>query len=214
MNEELRKMVEEERLGKGNNEYENKDSKSISRNTNYKHKENLEDQYDEIDEKEEKRKKKLEKINKNKKNSFLEPKMSEEEMLKKKSIQIYNQIEKITENCPRCFETSKTFKDNLVICFSNFCFLSLPSCQPFVDFHCYIVPIHHVSSLLDCDEDVITEITNFKKCLIRLFESLGLRPVFLETCKELTKGKHHTFIEVIPLEEGKKILQSFLFIYF
>ena len=208
MNDELRKMLEEEKLGKGMNDYATIDGKKITKNSNYKHQDDLEDQYDAIDENNN-----SSSSSKKKRKQQEKPVISQEELVKKKAIDTYNQFEKITENCPRCFETSKSFKDNLVISFSNFCFLSLPPCEPFVEFHCYIVPIHHVPSLLECDEDTITEITNFKKCLIRMFESVGKRPVFLETCKEITKGKHHTFIEVIPLEEGNNFF-FFIFLHF
>jgi len=35
--------------------------------------------------------------------------------------------------------------------------------------HCIIVPAEHASSSRQVDEDVFTELRNFKKCLIRMF---------------------------------------------
>ena len=50
--------------------------------------------------------------------------------------------------------------------------------------HCMIVPNEHVLTLLDCDDDEWTEIRNFQKSVIRMFDAINqgimiyLRPYF------------------------------------
>lgn len=202
MDEELRKMVEHEKMTKGVSNYIDDESHKLAKNHSYKHK-SLDDQFDSLDDKQ------PQKTQKKRKQE--PPKLSEEELLKKRAIQSYNAFEQIMENCPRCLEHSKKIAKHLIVSVSNFCFLSLPFNEPFVEGHCYIVPIQHVASSLECDEDTMTEVSNFKKCLIRMFEEEGKRPVFIETCKDIT-NKSHTYIEVIPLEEGSIFYFFFLFI--
>ena len=38
--------------------------------------------------------------------------------------------------------------------------------------HCFIVPLEHVSSVTAVDEDVYTEIKNFKKCVARMYATM------------------------------------------
>jgi diadenosine tetraphosphate (Ap4A) HIT family hydrolase len=52
-------------------------------------------------------------------------------------------------------------------------FLSFPETIDMVSGHCLIVPNEHVLTLLDCDDDEWTEIRNFQKSVIRMFDALN-----------------------------------------
>ena len=77
-------------------------------------------------------------------------------------------------------------------------YLALPETVDMVPFHCLIVPMQHVSSTLELDDDVWDEIRNFKKCLIRMFEKINRGVLFMEQVMHL-KRKVHTVIECIPV---------------
>lgn len=48
------------------------------------------------------------------------------------------------------------------------------------------------------DEDVYTEIRNFQKCLIRMFDALDQEVVFFETVGSLHQSRH-TLVECVPM---------------
>ncbi len=58
-------------------------------------------------------------------------------------------------------------------------FLSFPETIDMVQGHCLIVPNEHVLTLLDCDDDEWTEIRNFQKSVIRMFDTLNKGFYFL-----------------------------------
>ena len=190
MDKELREMVQEEKLHKGvGSDYLSKDARKLANNSSYKHTDNLDEQYEKIGQEPKKRKRQAE--------------VSEEAQQQRKAQQTMTAVQKIMESCPRCYEGSQKMAKHLVIAVASRCYLALPAKEPFVEGHCYIVPMSHQPSSLELDEDTLTEIRNFKKCLIRMFEEQGRRPIFLETCLSETQqfNKHHTFLEVLPLQE-------------
>lgn len=67
--------------------------------------------------------------------------------------------------------------------------------------HCIIVPTEHVLTTLDCDDDEWTEIRNFQKSLIRMFDAQDQGVLFMEQVVNF-KWHKHTVIECIPLPRG------------
>jgi len=77
-------------------------------------------------------------------------------------------------------------------------YLALPAMGSLTEGHCLIVPCTHVNSTLLADEDVWTEMRNFKKCLIRMFAREDQGVLFMETVMEQRKNRH-TVVECVPL---------------
>jgi len=89
-----------------------------------------------------------------------------------------------------------------VIAVGNRVYLALPPRDPICEGHCYIIPIEMEVSTRNADEDVWTEMRNFKKCLLIMFAQMGKDCIFLETAMKLSQQKH-TIVEAIPLPAGK-----------
>lgn len=57
----------------------------------------------------------------------------------------------------------------------------------------------HESAIRTVDKNVLEEIRNFKKCLIRMFANQDKEVVFMETVIGLTKQQRHCLIECVPI---------------
>ncbi|RGB39497.1 CwfJ C-terminus 1-domain-containing protein-like protein [Rhizophagus diaphanus] len=77
-------------------------------------------------------------------------------------------------------------------------YLALPNMVEMSQGHCLIVPVQHVTSTLECDDDVWDEIRNFMKCLIQMFADEDRGVIFMETVINM-KWNNHTVIECIPM---------------
>ncbi|KAK7280354.1 hypothetical protein RJT34_25417 [Clitoria ternatea] len=104
------------------------------------------------------------------------------------------------ERCLFCLENPKR-PMHLVVSIANFTYLMLPQWQPLVPGHCCILPIQHESATRTVDDNVWTEIRNFKKCLIMMFAKQEKEVVFLETVMGLAQQRRHCMVECIPLPQ-------------
>ncbi|KAI4357684.1 hypothetical protein L6164_001618 [Bauhinia variegata] len=104
------------------------------------------------------------------------------------------------ERCLFCLENPNR-PMHLVVSIANHTYLMLPQWQPVVPGHCCILPIQHEAATRTVDDDVWTEIRNFKKCLIMMFAEQGKEVVFLETVMGLAQQRRHCMIECIPLPQ-------------
>ncbi|KAH1140198.1 hypothetical protein AAZX31_10G251000 [Glycine max] len=104
------------------------------------------------------------------------------------------------ERCLFCLENPNR-PMHLVVSIANFTYLMLPKWQPVVPGHCCILPIQHESATRTVDDNVWTEIRNFKKCLIMMFAKQEKEVVFLETVMGLAQQRRHCMVECIPLPE-------------
>lgn len=77
-------------------------------------------------------------------------------------------------------------------------YLALPQAISMTPLHCLIIPMDHVTSTLELDDDVWSEIRNFMKSLIRMSASQGLSMVFMETNLQ----NQHALIECIPIPDS------------
>ncbi|KAH7666113.1 HIT-like protein [Dioscorea alata] len=102
------------------------------------------------------------------------------------------------ERCQFCFENPSRPK-HLVISIANFTYMMLPQWQPVVQGHCCILPMQHESAIRTVDKNVLEEIRNFKKCLIRMFANQDKEVVFMETVIGLAKQQRHCLIECVPI---------------
>ncbi|KAJ4457884.1 putative Cwf19l2 protein [Paratrimastix pyriformis] len=107
-----------------------------------------------------------------------------------------NRIETLRDRCPQCQAPIRG--DRHMIAVGNFVYLCMPAHGCLVPGHCMIVPSDHFNSTLQADDNTWTEITNFKKCLIRMFDRDDQDVLFVETAMYFDKLPH-TFIDVIPL---------------
>ncbi|KAK7390931.1 hypothetical protein VNO78_19143 [Psophocarpus tetragonolobus] len=104
------------------------------------------------------------------------------------------------ERCHFCLENPNR-PMHLVVSIANFTYLMLPQWQPVVPGHCCILPIQHESATRTVDDNVWTEIRNFKKCLIMMFAKQEKEVVFLETVMGLAQQRRHCMVECIPLPQ-------------
>lgn len=114
---------------------------------------------------------------------------------RKRAIGEANRQQKIEDTCNFCLKGSKIAK-HLVIALGERTLLMLPQRGEIGFGHCFIVPLEHVSSVTAVDEDVYTEIKNFKKCVARMYATMKQEAIFLEMACD---KRRHTYIECVPL---------------
>ena len=79
-------------------------------------------------------------------------------------------------------------------------YLAVPGCTSMAEGHCLIVPMGHINSGTQLDEDVWAEIQDYRKALVRMFKSRDEDCVFIETAMSFKKHPH-MIIECIPVPE-------------
>lgn len=127
-----------------------------------------------------------------------------------KAIKSQQQLRRAVENCRRCTE-SKVFHRSCVISTGENAYLRLKmDPDVLVEGHLEIVPISHVSSILQSDEETQVEIERFQSCLRRMYETQGKGVLFLETAVHF-HSRPHAHIEVIPVEQGMEAEASMFF---
>lgn len=114
------------------------------------------------------------------------------------TIQSYNRIQTQQERCPLCFDNADRPK-HLTMAIANFTYLTLPPKRPLVPGHCYIVPMQHDGATRNVDDGTWEELRNFKKCLVRMFDTQDKEAIFLETAMHLSRQKRHCVVECIPI---------------
>lgn len=82
----------------------------------------------------------------------------------------YKKLTSVEENCIFCFSSPRHLH-HLVVSIATTTYLMLPANRRLVPGHCLIVPLEHIPSTRQLDENVLIEMRNFKKSLIRMFHS-------------------------------------------
>ena len=127
-----------------------------------------------------------------------------------KAMKSQQQLRRAVESCRRCTE-SKTFNKSSIISMGENAFLRLKTDPDvLVEGHLEIVPISHVSSMLQCDEETVQEIERFQSCLRRMYETQHKGVLFLETAVHF-HSRPHAHIDVIPSEKGMESEASMFF---
>ncbi|KAI8820967.1 CwfJ C-terminus 1-domain-containing protein-like protein [Fimicolochytrium jonesii] len=117
----------------------------------------------------------------------------------KRSIAIgdFQKHEKAVARCPYCYHEGEKPKAPIVALGIK-SYLALPEVVDMVQGHCLIVPIDHVLTTLECDDETWDEIRNFQKCLLQMFAAQKQGVVFMEQVINF-KWHKHTVIECIPV---------------
>eukprot|EP00123_Amoebidium_parasiticum_P014035 comp22290_c0_seq1/m.33049 comp22290_c0_seq1/g.33049 ORF comp22290_c0_seq1/g.33049 comp22290_c0_seq1/m.33049 type:complete len:737 (-) comp22290_c0_seq1:175-2385(-) len=132
---------------------------------------------------------------------FVGKKVDANKMMEKertKAINAHRKVERIEETCGYCFD-NKDIKKHLIVSVGYETYLALPSRASLTEYHCLIVPMQHVVSMNQLDENVQSEIKIMKKYLTKFFNSLDMDVIFMETAMGLSRHPH-AYIEVIPLD--------------
>lgn len=79
----------------------------------------------------------------------------------------YKRTQDLLSKCRFCYHDSAP-PQVAMISLGTTCYLALPNVQELTPGNCLIVPIQHVSSTLECDDDVWTEI-RVSDCQKRFF---------------------------------------------
>ena len=77
--------------------------------------------------------------------------------MKSSIIQDYKRSRDALEKCKLCYDDTHTPRIPIVAMGVK-TYLAIPDYPPMVPFHCFIVPIQHVTTTLECDDDVWDEI--------------------------------------------------------
>ncbi|KAF7727149.1 hypothetical protein EC973_008010 [Apophysomyces ossiformis] len=120
-----------------------------------------------------------------------------EEQKMRYAIQDYKRTQQALEKCRFCYHDSEPPQCPM-ISLGTQTYLALPNVQELTPGHCLIVPLQHVTSMLECDDDVWSEVRNFQKCLLQMFNEQGCGVIFMETVTNL-RSHRHTVIEAIPI---------------
>ncbi|CAE6373246.1 unnamed protein product [Rhizoctonia solani] len=128
-------------------------------------------------------------------------KMKSDAMKRQFAIQDYARTQKALASCVYCPGNDK---DEMappragVIAMGTRVYLAVTPNEELVPGHCHIVPLQHMLSMLEGDDDVWDEVKNFMKCLMRTFAEEDKGVVFYETVMSL-RQQRHTIIECVPV---------------
>ena len=67
-------------------------------------------------------------------------------------------------------------------------------------FHLILAPVDHEQTIIGLNEDILTEISNYKKCLIQTFDKVGLHAIFFE---QFSKENSHIYVECLAMPYAK-----------
>ena len=124
---------------------------------------------------------------------------------RQKQIREYHKYQSAMDRCRICFASSLRPK-HLLISVGNESYLSLPETGRLTPGHCCIAPAEHVACVRIADDNIYTEIRNFKKCLLLMFQSQGMDVIFVETALHPESNRSHAVVECIPMpHEGEPI---------
>lgn len=119
--------------------------------------------------------------------------------IKSSAVNDYRKTQTALDKCNMCYkDDGKTVPQMAVVSMGTRTYLGLPLYKEFLPGHCMIVPIQHVTSTLELDDDAWDEIRNFMKCLIQMNAAEDKAMIFSETVINL-KWQKHTVIECIPI---------------
>ena len=175
----IEEMVQEERRSKGQAGGEaQRFAERIAKDAKF------DDSFDYLDENSEKLAKRVQKSDINLKNS---------------SINEYQKITRILDNCPLCHHEDKNLPPAApLISLGTRVYLTLPTEPELSEGGAVIVPIQHHTNLLECDDDEWEEIRNFMKCLTRMYHDQGRDVVFYENAAAPHR-KLHAALQAVPL---------------
>jgi len=126
-----------------------------------------------------------------------ESRSRKDEKAKKRAIAEQQKAMAKQSNCRFCFDNPDVAK-HLIISVASHVYLALPITSSLTEGHCLIIPTQHTSAATYLDENIMEEVTKFKRCLTNMFKDKDQDVIFLETAKNL-KFQRHMLIECIPV---------------
>lgn len=115
------------------------------------------------------------------------------------AINDYSRTKKALDSCQFCYGDDGSNPKIGIISSGTKVYLCPPIFEELVPGHCWIVPMQHVLSSLELDDDAWDEIKNYMKCLMRMFsEKFDQGVLFYETILSF-KQQRHTYIEAVPI---------------
>uniref|UniRef100_A0A914WUD0 CWF21 domain-containing protein n=1 Tax=Plectus sambesii TaxID=2011161 RepID=A0A914WUD0_9BILA len=121
----------------------------------------------------------------------------EERSKRDRHIADHKRHEQTLDSCNMCIDSTKLRK-HLIVAVGLKTYLAVPSVQSLVEGHCLIVPMMHVPSSLQLDEDVFDEMKIWRKGLVAMLADRDEDCVFIESAKNV-QHQPHMCIECIPL---------------
>lgn len=128
--------------------------------------------------------------------------MSDNKTSEKERARAINEHQKTTrmlESCEMCIDSEKIEKQ-LIIALGNKVYLSLPWHEGLQPGHCIISTTAHVSCATNLDEEVWTEVNDFRKALTRMFAARKQDVIFFESVRYLHKNPHMV-IHCVPSKD-------------
>ena len=119
--------------------------------------------------------------------------------LEQKAVKNHLEMEKTLANCTYCFGSARCNK-HLIVAMGKSVYLALPEKASLVEGHCLIVPMGHIEAGTAMDEDVWSEVQDFRRALVKMFAANGEDCIFMETAMGFRKHPH-CIIECVPLDE-------------
>lgn len=127
-----------------------------------------------------------------------------------KVMKAQQQLRCAVESCRRCTESAQFARQSVISTGENTYLRMKLDPDALAEGHLEIVPISHVSSILQCDEETQKEIERFQSCLRRMYEIQGKGVLFLETAVHF-HSRPHAHIDVIPIERGMEAETNMFF---
>ncbi|KAJ1559099.1 hypothetical protein HK405_012005, partial [Cladochytrium tenue] len=121
--------------------------------------------------------------------------------LARQSAANYKRATAAQEKCAYCWQDGGAPRCQ-VVALGTQCYLGLPATVPLVEDHCVIVPVQHVLTTLELEDDAWDEIANFMKCLIRMQWGRNHGVLFFEQVVNF-RWHRHTVIECVPVPMDK-----------
>ncbi|XP_017783746.1 PREDICTED: CWF19-like protein 2 homolog [Nicrophorus vespilloides] len=119
-----------------------------------------------------------------------------------RAIDEHQRMTKSLDTCSKCLQSTNMLK-HLMVSMGETIYLSLPSYEPLTEGHCLLIPLRHVISCTQLDENEFSELMNFRKMLTKMYLDDGDDVIFFETAM-FFNSHPHMVINCIPLpkEEG------------
>ncbi|KAI8925041.1 CwfJ C-terminus 1-domain-containing protein-like protein [Entophlyctis helioformis] len=111
----------------------------------------------------------------------------------------YRRTQEAQDKCMYCFNDGKSPRAS-VAALGIKAYLAMPETISMVPGHCLIVPVQHVLTTLELEDDAWDEIRNFQKCLMQMAAANNQGVLFMEQVINF-KWHKHTVIECIPVSK-------------
>ncbi|KAI9589006.1 CWF19-like protein 2 homolog [Glossina fuscipes] len=124
-------------------------------------------------------------------------------------IRDHQKLEKVLDNCDKCFDSTRMQKE-LLVTVGEKVYLALPWHVGLQTGHCVIASNQHVACATQLDEDAWSEVQEFRKALTRMFERQHKDVVFYEIANRLHRKPHMT-IHCVPVHQKEGEMAPFYF---